>query len=315
MKKGYLLCNAGKNLNITNKNIEGLFEEPHLSTVEYLNITEVAHEVEIDYSCFRNLKRLMISSLEPYTFPKEICFLANLENITCSGCCLIPQEIGEMKALKTLNINGDCVMNMPESIENVTSLESLQIAYYDAPSCPMPIWITRMRQLKQLILFLCYFTKIDASINNLVNLRELHIVGALSAASDFPSLSGLQNLERLIISGEGYPSLPKPPYKLFPKVLDGISELRNLKYLSLEGWRSRKKADYMIVTEQGRSIPDVFDKYQNLEDLNLFGMKIDFLPQSLYQLSKLKRMIIGDNNLSTECLQRLANTNIKIREY
>ena len=126
MKKGYL-CLNGRHLNICGKDIEGLYDEPYVSTIEYLDITEIANEVPLDYSVFKGLKTLIISSLEAYTFPKEICFLPQLENITCSGKCLVPPEIGMAPKLERLDTNGDCALNMPESIAQVSTLKTLVV--------------------------------------------------------------------------------------------------------------------------------------------------------------------------------------------
>ena len=290
----------GKHLNIIGRDIEGLYDEPYISSIEYLGITEIAHEVSLDYSVFKNLRTLMISSLETYTFPKEICFLPLLEDITCSGKCLCPPEIGKSPKLKRLDINGDCVLNMPESISAIPTLKTLSVSYYgDTTPCEMPKWITALSQLEHLHLYLCYFSAIRPDINNLVNLQSLSIIGALSAAHEFPMLSNLKKLERLEITGDGFNGLPKPSYHLFQKVLDGIAELDNLTSLNLSGWRSRKKAEYLVLNENGRSIPDIFDRYPNLVSLNLSGMKIDFLPPSVHSLCKqLESLEVDGNNFA-----------------
>ena len=298
MKKGYL-CLDGKHLNILGKDTHGLYDEPYIAAIEYLDITEIANEVPLDYSVFTGLKTLIISSLESYTFPKEICFLPKLEHITCSGKCLIPPEIGMTPRLERLDTNGDCTLNMPESIVQVSTLKTLVVnCYGDVAPNPMPKWITDLAQLEQLHLYLCYFSSIDPAVGNLKNLRELTIIGALSAAHEFPSLSNLKKLVRLEISGAGFNGLPKPSYSLFQKVLDGIAELNTLTSLSLPEWRSRRKDDYLVVTEEGKSIPDIFDRYPELVSLDLSGMKIDFLPPSISRLPKLQQLKIDGNNLS-----------------
>ena len=41
MKKGYL-CEDGKHLNITGENIDGLYDEQYLSSVEWIGVVEIA---------------------------------------------------------------------------------------------------------------------------------------------------------------------------------------------------------------------------------------------------------------------------------
>ncbi|MCL2148533.1 MAG: hypothetical protein FWH47_04270 [Methanomassiliicoccaceae archaeon] len=288
----------GKHLNIIGRDIEGLYDEPYVPSIEFLNVTEIANEVPLDYSLFEGLKTLYISSLEAYTFPKEICSLPLLERIVCSGKCLVPPEIGKAPKLEELVINGDCVLDMTETIAEAPTLRTLSVSHYgDAAPCEMPEWIANLPQLENLHLYLCFFSGIDPDINNLKNLRTLSIIGALSAAHDFPVLSNLKKLERLEVTGDGFNGLPKPPYGLFQKVLDGIAELSALTSLNLSGWRSRKKADYLVLNENGRSIPDVFDRYPNLVSLDISGMRIDFLPPSIHRLPRLERLEADGNNL------------------
>jgi len=300
MGKGYL-CIDGKHLNIIGRGIDGLYGEPYISSIEYLDISEIAHEVSLDYSVFKNLKTLMISSLETYTFPKEICCLPLLEHITCSGKCLIPSEIGKAPKLERLDTNGDCSLKMPESIAAIPTLKTLLVSYYgETTPREMPKWITKLSQLENLHLYLCFFSAIDPDINNLINLKTLSIIGALSAAHEFPVLSSLKKLERLEITGDGFNGLPKPQYGLFQKVLDGIAELNTLTSLNLSEWRSRKKSDYLVLNENGRSIPDIFYRYPNLVSLNLSGMNIDFLPPSVHGLRYLERLEVDGNNFTPQ---------------
>jgi Leucine-rich repeat (LRR) protein len=298
MKKDYL-CVDGIHLNITGTDIEGLHDELYLPTVEWMQITEAAQETVLDFSVFKGLKTLMISSLEAYVFPEEICALPRLNRINCSGRCLLPPEIGEMTGLRELFLNGDCVLNMTENIVRLPNLRLLHVSCYgDSTPCPMPRWISRIPSLEELHLFLCRFSEIDPNINELINLSALCFQGALSAVREFPSLSKLQKLERLEITGNGYPSIPKPSYRLLASVLDGIADLHGLKSLDLSEWRSRKKADYLVLTDQGKSIPDVFDRYPELYSLNLSGMRIDFLPPSVLRRSNLQRLDVSGNQIS-----------------
>ena len=82
--------------------------------------------------------------------------------------------------------------------------------------------------------------------------------------------------------------------------------------LSLSEWRSRKKADYLVITEKGRSIPDVFNHFPDLTGLDLVAMGIDFLPPSIFQLPDLKRIDVRVNNLSEECLDDLRKRGVDV---
>jgi Leucine-rich repeat (LRR) protein len=315
MKKDYL-CADGKHLNITGTHIEGLRDEPYLPEIEWMQVTEVAHAVKLDYSVFTNLRELIISSLEPFVFPKEICNLPLLKHIRCSGRCLVPDEIGAMLPLQDLDVTGDCVLQMPETILELSSLKRLGVSYYNYPirdsiPCAMPRWISKMSGLEQLYLHLCHFSDIDPNINNLQNLKHLCFWNALSAIADFPSLCGMPKLSRLEITGDGR-GLPKPKYSLFESVLENIKDLSTLESLRLSEWSSRKKADYLILTDRGKSIPDVFDRYPELTMLDISYMRIDFLPPSVFRLPKLKFIYAGGNSLPAEELEQLTSRGVEI---
>ena len=297
MKKGYL-CADGKHMNVTGTDIDGLDDESYLADIEWMQVTEIAHAVEINYSAFKNLKSLMISSIEPCIMPKDICRLPSLETLVCSGECLLPAEIAEAKVLKSLSLNGKSAVRVPETITTMKELRSLEYSDYCEVPIPMPRWIAKMEGLDELYFNVCKLTDIDPNIANLPNLNTLCFWHALSYTAYIPNLSNLKNLNRLDALGSGCPSIPKPSYHLFEQVLEAIKELGSITSLDLSGWRSRKKSDYLILTEKGKSVPDIFERYPLLESLSLADMKIDFLPQSVFDLKHLKRLDISGNNIS-----------------
>jgi Leucine-rich repeat (LRR) protein len=306
-KKGYI-CADGKTLNIIGDNINGLYEEPYISSIQWLNFVDVsAHKIVLDYSVFKSLKKLSISSSASYVFPKEICYLPNLEEIYCNAKCLIPPEIGEMSKLWRLELSGDCVLNMPESIKNVSTLRDL-ILGYDGEI--MPSWITNLPQLEQLYFHYCNFTDIDPNINNLSKLHTLCFWNSLSNVNDFPTLAKLKYLERLEVSGGSF-MRKRPPYSLLEKVLDSISPLDTLRSLGLFDWKSRKKGYHLVVNERGRSIPDIFNLFPKLYYLDLSYLDIDFLPSHIFELPLMETIVLNGNNISEDCLGNLRKLNIR----
>ena len=307
-KKGYSLY--GVNLNITGENLDGLYDEPNLASVEYIGFANVsADKVSLDFSPFKSLKKLLIYSTEPYTIPREICYLPNLEEIVCSVKCLLPPEIGETPKLWNLMLHGDSVLNMPESIADAP-LKTLTVNSGKSDPRPMPGWITSLPQLEQLYLDHCNFTNIDANINNMANLKSLCFWDSLSAVSDFPALDKLKSLKTLDITG-GSLMRKRPPYSLLEKVLDSIKTLDTLTHLSIYDWKSRKKPYHLVINEKGRSIPDIFGRFPQLTFLNISGMDIDFLPPSIFELPSLYCLYIFGNNLSEDCLKKLHDSGFR----
>ena len=313
MKKGYS-CHDGKYLNIVGENITGLYEEPYISFIEVINFCDIsAHRISLDYSVFKNLRQLTIRSYEPYTFPKEICYLPQLEFISCNAKCLIPPEIGEMASLQRLNLHGDCVSRIPKSIINARAIKNLSLTCYsELNSCQMPGWITSLTQLEELFLDRCNFLNIDTKINNLINLRTLCIRGSLSAVNNFPELVNLKKLDRLEITGSGLMK-KRPSYSIFEMVKNGITKLNTLTLLSLSDWRFGKKEDNLIIDGKGRSLPDIFEFFPKLTVLDINNMNIDFLPPSIFKLPVLRNICTVGNNLSEECLKHLLEAGFEFK--
>ena len=155
----------------------------------------------------------------------------------------------------------------------------------------------------------CNFSNIDANINNLVNLKTLCFWRSLSSVNDFPELVNLKSLERLEITG-GSLMRKRPPYSLLEKVLNSITKLNTLTSLDLSDWKSRKKGYHLVTTEKGRSIPDIFDNFPQLVNLDVHDLDIDFLPPSIFNLSALNCIYAMGNNLSLDCVENLQKVNI-----
>lgn len=128
---------------------------------------------------------------------------------------------------------------------------------------------------------------------------------SLSDLETFPDLSGLTNLKRLVISGEAVLKQKLPPYSLFPQILESIKELTGLEYLDLSDWRPKKKIEWLVTENKRNSIPDIFDRYPNLTELLLSGMKLDFVPKTIFRLEKLKRLSLNQNKLDHEEVKKV----------
>jgi len=110
--------------------------------------------------------------------------------------CLPPPQIGEMTQLRELDVNGDCVTDMPATITALDRLRRLGVSWsgHSDELVPMPRWIARMDALKELTLFLCRFSDLDPAIGDLPRLESLQIAGALTHVDAFPNLGSLPSL-------------------------------------------------------------------------------------------------------------------------
>ena len=312
MEKGYSYIEGNEYfrglLQILKPDISGLMNEPYLPKIERLNIHEEAHEAKIDFSAFTGLKELTIQGFKEYVLPKEICGLRHLESLSVVKCTL-PPEIGSMAQLHDLRIDVSDPSRIPESIVELQGLTSLDISSHEPDILSFPRWVSKLHGLESLDLSLCRFSDIDIDITRLPKLKRLSFIGALSYLNinGFPPLGNLKNLEKLRIDGDGYypfetKSYPKADYDLFPSIIESIKDLQSLKTLELNGWRSRKKSDYLL---QGgkKTIPDIFDHFPKLEILGLSGMRIELLPPSIYKLKHLRVIYLHDNAIDASALK------------
>jgi Leucine-rich repeat (LRR) protein len=208
-----------------------------------------------------------------------------------------PENIGTLD-VRELWLHGPVILDVPSNILENESIRELNISFYgkNIAPCPAPGWIFEMRRLEKLSFSVCKFSSFSEKINQLHDLADLKFGCSLSDLEEFPDLSGLKSLKSLSVRGEAVQGQRLPAYSLFPKVLEGIKNLAGLEYLNLSDWRPRKNAE---------CVPDIFYRFPDLEELSLRSMKLDFLPQSIFQLKRLKKLYLNDNKLDNAAIREI----------
>ena len=214
--------------------------------------------------------------------------------------CFLPLNIDKLLSLRELWLNGN-ILNPPGNITKSASIKELVVSYYsDVEPCQVPDWIFEMRGLEKIRFSVCRFTRISDKINQLKNLVDLDFGCSLSDMQSFPDLSGLVSLKRLIVSGESVQGQRLPAYSLLPQILEGIKNLKQLENLDLSDWRPKKKTEWLVIDNKRHSIPDIFDRYPKLTELSLSGMRLDFVPDSVFQLKSLRKLSLNNNKFGNE---------------
>ena len=133
----------------------------------------------------------------------------------------LPESIGRLTALQTLEISYTQITQLPESIDRLTALEYLDLS--DTQITKLPESIGRLTALKELSLGGEKITELPESIGNLSSLEGLDLTG--SSITKLPdSLSKLNKLESLSLHHTRLTELP-----------EWIGDLPNLKWLDLTG--------------------------------------------------------------------------------
>jgi Leucine-rich repeat (LRR) protein len=287
------------------KDLKKLENVDDLKDVEFLSVQK-ASELNVDFSPFLSVQELWVSSKQNYQIPNSFLELGQLDKLILCKNCVLPENIHLLKSLRELWLNYENTLNPPYNIRNSQSIKELHIlGGLDSPPRPAPEWIFEMTKVEKIRFGVCRFESISEKINQLTNLVDLDFGSSLSDLESFPDLSGLTNLKCLTVTGESVQGQKLPPYSLFSQVIESIKGLKALERLYLSFWRPKKKADWLVVDNKRCSIPDIFDRYPNLKELSLCGMKLDFLPPTIFELKSLKYINISDNKLSSDEVKKL----------
>ena len=194
----------------------------------------------------------------------------------------LPESIGNLTNLQTLVISGDSLTSLPESIGNLTNLQTLRI--WGKSLTTLPESIGSLINLQSLGIGGDSLTTLPESIGNLTNLQKLDI--SYSSFTTLPeSIGNLTNLQKLDISRTSLTTLP-----------DWIGNLTNLQELGISG-------------DSLTSLPESIGNLNNLQSLDIRYTSLTTLPESIGNLTNLQSLYISGNPLTTlpESIGNLTN--------
>jgi Leucine-rich repeat (LRR) protein len=214
-----------------------------------------------------NLSRTGIRSL-----PKSIVRLFSLKRLILSYChdfMELSPEVGELKQLEVLDLEGTKIRDLPENLRCPMLLELFLHNNNELRKIP-PLFFSYMPILKILNLSMTSISSLPESIVKLASLRRL----ILSCCHHFielsPEVGELEQLEVFDLEETEIMDLPKNP--------------RWLMLLAL----------FLQRNEKLRTIPSSFFDYMTaLQTLNLSWTGIRSLPESVVRLVSLKRLVLS----------------------
>lgn len=227
------------NLGITSLQLE------KLPALEEVNI-DAPDLVELSFSGLENLKELRLS---------------------CSISAL-PKEIGDLCALKELNLTGTPLKTFPDVIGQ---LSQLQILEFQGPSLTeLPDSIGQLSQLENLNLSGTSLTDLPDSIGQLSQLQTLDLSG--SGLTHLPdSIGGLSALTSLDLSSTRLVNIPKaigqltslqhlllpPTIERIPHEVARLTALETFRFCCLDQWDNREddvEANMRIILDLCRQL-------------------------------------------------------------
>jgi len=259
-----------------------------------------------------NAKILNLAHVEIDELPKEIGQLENLKELILQDNFVkgfqhqenpvfnFPETIGNLKKLETIISIGNHP-SIPDSIGQMKSVKTLHlIGQGDAWLTEVPSFIKKMPNIIELDLSNNSLVSIPENILSLKKLETLNLSCSLGfLKTPLPDFSKLTSLRKLSVTGEGtYQKNKIPSQDILSELM--AMELNQLEELEISRWGENKERPNLTTT----SLKDLH-KFTNLRVLDLSSNDLEQLPEEIFQLQKLERVILKGNNIPAKQLLRL----------
>ena len=220
--------------------------------------------------------------------------LSCIKEIKWWGKEKIPENIGNLTSLKSLDLSNTQISALPESIGNLTSLKSLYLS--NTQISALPESIGNLTNLKNLYLRSTQISALPESIGKLTNLQYLSLIS--TQINELPeSIGNLTSLQSLYLSNTQISALPESIENLtslqslylsftqISELPESIGNLTSLQSLDLE-------------STQISELPESIEKLTNLQSLDLSFTQISELPDSIWNLTSLQGLNLRYTQIS-----------------
>lgn len=310
-KLKHFTLNLGKTTSNIEKNI-GL-----LKNIEDLQVS-VSWKSEACYipeSLFdlKNLKNLVIGGFSDTILSKNIKKLSNLEKLELSGkFTVLPNEIGELKNLTTLNIPFIDLIELPNSLGNLKKLKKLDAKFSELIRLPesigdlekleyldfghnkieqLPKGIKKLTQLKELKLNNNNLKELPSEIGDLSSLELLEL--ANNNLNAIPSNIGkLTKLKTLYLHNSYYEDKDRFKPDFSNNILSLPTTMRNMTGLESISCALNKDFD-------GEILKELINMPQKFERIDFSNCNITNLPKTGWSNLKTNRLNLSKNKIES----------------
>lgn len=278
--------------------------------------------MDVKKALARKPTKLSLNNANLASFPHELFEATQLVEldafraISFNGNPEVPAAIGRLKQLRSLGLGGNDFDSLPDSIGDLTALESLTLDYCQSLDT-LPKAIKKLSKLRALEA--SYTAALEALPDEIGSLGALEVLtltngGLKKVPAALWKLSSLKRLdlpEELTVLPAGIAKLENlEELHLGPQALTSIAkELPKLKLKRLSVWgRSKTLPDeitYVTTLETLRichlgleKLPPKFHQLSKLASLDVEGNKLKVLAATVKALPKLKELMFGDNPLA-----------------
>ena len=196
---------------------------------------------------------------------------------------------------KELDLSGEKLIKLPESLKQLTQLKKLNIAYNHLTE--LPDWLGQLSQLKMLNISGNQLTELPDWLGQLSQLEMLNISG--NQLTELPDWLGqLSQLRTLDISGNQLTALPV-----------SLSHLTLLEFFIFDGnqlielpvWLGQltQLKSLGVANNQLTELPDWLSQLSHLKELDISGNQLTELPKCLGKLSELNKLYVGAKSLTS----------------
>ncbi|KAL6326313.1 hypothetical protein AAG906_005507 [Vitis piasezkii] len=247
------------------------------------------------------------------SLPSSICRLKYLEGLNlfdCSNLKTFPKIMEDMECLRSLDLSGMCIKELPSSIEFLKHLVDLRLVKCENLRS-LPSSICRLKYLEELNLCDCSnletFLKI---MEDMEGLKSLDLSG--TCIKELPS--SIEFLKHLLMKCENLRSLPSSICRL--KYLEELNlDMECLNLLNLSGTCIKELPSSieflkhlvdlrLMECENLRSLPSSICRLKYLEELNLFDCSnLETFPKIMEDMKCLRSL-----DLSGTCIKELPSS-------
>ena len=247
--------------------------------------------------------------------PETIGKLTSLQSLDVSNTQLtsLPESIGNLTGLTSLDVSNTQLTSLPESIGNLTGLHRLNISSTQLTSLPESIG--NMTGLASLDIRETQLRSLPESIGKLTGLRRLS-ARETQLRSLPESIGNLTGLQSLYVKGNHLTSLP-----------ESIGNLTGLQSLDVRETQLRSLPESIgkltglqrldVRETQLRSLPESIGNLTSLRSLDVSGTQLRSLPESVGKLTGLQNLDVSGTQLASlpESIGKLTGlTSLDVRE-